>query len=59
LLAGASKGEGVFVSDLAAELGVSRQLALYHLRNLHRKGYITLERHGLHLIAVYPPHHTT
>jgi len=53
----ASKGEGVLVSDLASQLGISRQLALYHLRTMHGKGFITLERRGLHLVAVYPPHH--
>ncbi len=40
---------GQAVGALAEELGVSRQLALYHARKLSRSGLLTLERRGLHL----------
>jgi len=39
---------------LAEELGVSSQLALYHIRKLSQKGLLVLERRGLRL-RVYPP----
>ncbi len=38
---------GITISDLASLLGVSRQLANYHLRALIREGYIYTERKGM------------
>jgi len=45
---------GMTVKVLAEELGVSSQLALYHMRKLSQKGLVSLERRGLRL-KVYPP----
>jgi DNA-binding MarR family transcriptional regulator len=45
---------GMTVKVLAEELGVSSQLALYHMRKLSQKGLVSLERRGLRLKA-YPP----
>jgi len=42
---------GAAVPDLAAVLGISRQLALYHLRLLVSQDLVRLERRGLRLIA--------
>jgi DNA-binding transcriptional ArsR family regulator len=43
---------GIAVTDLAASLGVSRQLALYHLRLLAGQGLVRLERRGVKLCGV-------
>jgi len=40
---------GLAVTDLAGALGISSQLALYHLRDLAAKGRIRFERRGLRL----------
>jgi parallel beta-helix repeat protein len=45
---------GMTVKVLAEELGVSSQLALYHMRKLSQRGLVSLERRGLRLKA-YPP----
>jgi DNA-binding transcriptional ArsR family regulator len=45
---------GRSVKELAEELGVSSQLALYHIRRLSQKGFVILERKGLRL-RVYMP----
>ena len=37
------------VNVLAEELGVSRQLTLYHLKKLSRSGRLSIERRGLHM----------
>jgi hypothetical protein len=44
---------GMNVRDLAGVLGVSTQLALYHLRKIREVGYVRLERQGtkLHVYA--------
>jgi predicted ArsR family transcriptional regulator len=44
---------GVPVAVLAEQLGVSNQLALYHLRKLSQGQWVELERAGLRLRA-YP-----
>ena len=44
---------GLAVTDLAGALGISSQLALYHLRDLAGKGIIRFERRGLRL-RCYP-----
>ncbi|UCD91593.1 MAG: winged helix-turn-helix transcriptional regulator [Methanobacteriota archaeon] len=38
---------GITMSDLAALIGVSRQLANYHVRGLIQEGYIRTERKGM------------
>ena len=53
LLKAVETDPGKPVGVLAEELGVSRQLALYHLRKLSQKRMLTLERRGLRL-KVYP-----
>jgi len=40
---------GLAVTDLAGALGITSQLALYHLRDLAAKGRIRFERRGLRL----------
>jgi len=40
---------GMSVQDLAGVLGVSSQLALYHMRKLGEKGYLRFERKGMKL----------
>ncbi len=42
---------GTGVTDLAGVLGISRQLALYHLRLLSKQGLVRLERRGVRLCA--------
>ncbi|HYS71545.1 MAG TPA: PKD domain-containing protein, partial [Thermoplasmata archaeon] len=42
---------GTGVSDLAGVLGISRQLAIYHLRFLAQQGFVRLERRGVRLCA--------
>ncbi len=54
LLKAVRAAPGLRVSDLAAETGVSSQLALYHLRKMSQKGLVSLERRGVRLRA-YPP----
>ena len=48
---------GIAVSDLAGLLGVSRHVALYHLRKLASADYVRLERRMARLRA-YPAHAT-
>ncbi len=38
---------GITVRDLAALIGVSRQLTNYHLRALILEGYVQVERKGM------------
>jgi len=45
---------GMPVKLLAEHMGVSSQLALYHLRRLSAKNLVTLQRQGMRL-RVYPP----
>jgi predicted transcriptional regulator len=40
---------GITISDLASLLGVSRQLANYHVRGLIKEGYVRVERMGMSL----------
>ena len=47
-----NEAPGSAVSDLAAVLGISRQLAIYHARLLAQQGLVRLERRGLKLCAV-------
>jgi len=47
ILLRATESPGVSVPDLAALLGVSRQLALYHARELARRNWLVLRRSGL------------
>jgi len=42
---------GMSVHDLAGLLGVSSQLALYHMRKLGEMGYVRFERNGMKLRA--------
>ena len=49
LLKGLGEAPGISVTTLAASLGISRQLALYHLRLLQRSGLVRLERRGVKL----------
>ena len=53
LLRAVEEDPGTRVSALAAEVGVSSQLALYHLRKLSEKDLLSLERRGMRLRA-YP-----
>jgi len=48
-----TKDPGQPIRLIAEELGISSQLALYHLRNLREKGLLRLERRGWWLSA-YP-----
>jgi len=52
LLRGIGEAPGIAVTDLAASLGISRQLALYHLRLLAARRLVRLERHGVKLCGV-------
>ena len=52
LLREVEKDPGLAVSLLAEKMGMSSQLALYHLRKLSEKGYVTLERKAFRLAAV-------
>lgn len=54
LLSAVKADPGKPIKVLAEELGVSSQLALYHLRKMDQKGLISMERRGLSL-RVYPP----
>ena len=49
LVKGLDEAPGIAVADLAASLGISRQLALYHLRILVGRGIVRLERRGFRL----------
>ena len=49
LLKAVEEDVGRSVKELAEELGVSSQLALYHIRRLSQKGFVNLERKGLRL----------
>ena len=40
---------GLAVKDIAGALGITSQHALYHVRALAAKGYVRLERRGIHL----------
>jgi len=53
LLGALVEAPGIAIADLAASLGISRQLALYHTRLLAGQGLVRLERRGLRLIG-YP-----
>jgi DNA-binding MarR family transcriptional regulator len=53
LLGALVEAPGIAIADLAASLGISRQLALYHTRLLAGRGLVRLERRGLRLIG-YP-----
>jgi len=55
LLKAVERDTGKQVKMLAEELGVSSQLALYHLRKLSQKGLVSLERRGLRLRASLSP----
>ena len=52
LLREVEKDPGLAVSLLAEKMGMSSQLALYHLRKLSEKGYVNLERKAFRLAAV-------
>ncbi len=52
LMKGLGEAPGIPVTDLAESLGISRQLALYHLRLLVRQGLVRLERRGVKLCGV-------
>jgi len=55
LLKAVEEDVGRSVKELAEELGVSSQLALYHIRRLSQKGFVNLERKGLRLRVYLPP----
>jgi DNA-binding transcriptional ArsR family regulator len=60
LLKAVEEGVGRSVKELAEELGVSSQLALYHIRRLSQKGFVTLERKGLRLrVYLHPENRNT
>jgi len=51
LLRAVEQDPGLAVGLLAEKMGMSSQLALYHLRKLTEKGYVNLERRALQLCA--------
>ncbi|MEK6851548.1 MAG: winged helix-turn-helix transcriptional regulator, partial [Candidatus Thermoplasmatota archaeon] len=53
LLRNVSEVPGMAIRDLAGILGVSSQLALYHVRKLSQDGLVRFERHGVKL-RVFP-----
>ncbi len=55
LLGAVEEDVGRSVKELAEELGVSSQLALYHIRRLSQKGFVDLERKGLRLHVYKTP----
>jgi DNA-binding transcriptional ArsR family regulator len=55
LLKAVEEDVGRSVKELAEELGVSSQLALYHIRRLSQKGFVDLERKGLRLHVYRTP----
>jgi DNA-binding transcriptional ArsR family regulator len=55
LLKAVEEDVGRSVKELAEELGVSSQLALYHIRRLSQKGFVNLERKGLRLRVYRSP----
>jgi len=55
LLKAVEEDVGRSVKERAEELGVSSQLALYHIRRLAQKGRVDLERRGLHLRVYLKP----
>ena len=42
---------GLAVSDVAGVIGISRQLAIYHLRDMSRKGLVRIERRAFRIVA--------
>jgi DNA-binding MarR family transcriptional regulator len=42
---------GLAVSDVAGVIGISRQLAIYHLRDMNRKGLVRIERRAFRIVA--------
>jgi len=42
---------GLAVSDVAGVIGISRQLAIYHLRDLSRRGLVRIERRAFRIVA--------
>ena len=45
------------MNDVAGVIGISRQLAIYHLRGLSRQGLVRIERRRFRIVvyAVGPP----
>lgn len=52
LLGALTEAPGIAIADLAASLGISRQLALYHMRLMAGKGIVRLERRGVRLCGI-------
>jgi predicted transcriptional regulator len=46
---------GLAVSDVAGVIGISRQLAIYHLRDMSRKGLVRIERRAFRIVAYAEP----
>ncbi len=42
---------GLSVSDVAGVIGISRQLAIYHLRDMSRNGLVRIERRAFRIVA--------
>ncbi len=42
---------GLAVNDVAGVIGISRQLAIYHLRDLSRRGLVRIERRAFRIVA--------
>jgi len=42
---------GLAVNDVAGVIGISRQLAIYHLRDLSRRGLVRIERRSFRIVA--------
>ena len=42
---------GLAVNDVAGVIGISRQLAIYHLRDLSRQGLVRIERRAFRIVA--------
>ena len=42
---------GLAVNDVAGVIGISRQLAIYHLRGLSRQGLVRIERRRFRIVV--------
>lgn len=52
LLKALNEAPGIAIADLASSLGISRHLALYHVRLLAGQGLVRLERRGVRLCGI-------
>ena len=43
------------MNDVAGVIGISRQLAIYHLRDLSRQGFVRIERRSFRIVAYAEP----